>query len=66
MLSRWRDDSFGMLLPGDWDQTYAKLGSGGMNREGVGEAGVFTRKYILALPGSSGSAMNLAADDRRY
>lgn len=32
-----------------WDETYAKLGSGGMNGEGVGEAGVFTRKYILAL-----------------
>jgi hypothetical protein len=40
-----------------WDETYAKLGSGGMNREGVGEAGVFTRKYFLAL--------NPAADFRR-
>jgi hypothetical protein len=32
-----------------WDETYAKLGSGGMNREGVGEAGMFTREYILAF-----------------
>ena len=54
------------IVPGaTWDETYAKLGSGGMNREGVGEAGVFTRRYILALPGSPESAMNLAADFRQ-
>ena len=36
------------VLRATWDETYAKLGSGGMNREGVREAGVFTREYILA------------------
>lgn len=34
---------------GDWDETYAKLGWSGMTGEGVGEAGVFTRRYILEL-----------------
>jgi hypothetical protein len=36
------------VLGATWDETYAKLGSGGMNGEGVREAGVFTREYIFA------------------
>ena len=32
---------------GDWDEVYAKRGSGGIHREGVGESGSINYKVIF-------------------